>query len=389
MSTTSLVDPLQEEDDKAPLEKYETLRPRQPRARNSIGLDSPISRLEIRRRLEDHKAFLLEPTVPFDSPPRFLLSPPSIPLPRASTPPRYRDDLFDSFCSSSSSSSHSMDHTPALSRSTSSDSSFSPFHHGSPQFSPWAPPWSNGFETSTSKTHRSKPLQLSSDLESIPWIAPPHDKPLDVSQSAEIGLGFLDFESFLPSSSDRSYHSFNPNEGDYQNQFISFETTNFSGPFLPSSHSAPLPSNHDAPRSYYSQRGEGYDHFQSFQQPSELIRPHALRIPHPYHSSPRPLPPHRNHSLAVDVGRLEQLASTSLSFDFSPDEPSRSHSEPIRVNAPPQAQSSFNDQPQSLTSSSSTRRISANASLEKILNPPVFSPPGDTSSIPFGHPHAF
>ncbi|GAA5982554.1 hypothetical protein JCM5350_006114 [Sporobolomyces pararoseus] len=138
------------------------------RFQGQVGLDSSTSRSEIRRRLEEHQQALL-PTPPFRAQVQTLQTVPLLdprlplpPIPSFAATSRYRDELYASTSSSPST------RTPALSRSTSSDCSLSPFPQFSSESSPWTP-WIHEFDSSSFPT-----LSI---VEEQPLFATPEFKP--------------------------------------------------------------------------------------------------------------------------------------------------------------------------------------------------------------------
>ncbi|GAA6007600.1 hypothetical protein JCM11491_004221 [Sporobolomyces phaffii] len=128
------------------------------------------SRADIRRRLEEHRQCLAPLASSSRAPPG--AEPYLSGLGIGTSLHDYRGDLFDSVSTTSPSS-----RTPALSRSTSSDCSLSPFPICPSQSSPWTP-WINEFETTAFPT-----LTLLEDPVFVPLpaalpIGPKHASPL-------------------------------------------------------------------------------------------------------------------------------------------------------------------------------------------------------------------
>ncbi|GAA5849357.1 hypothetical protein JCM3766R1_005326 [Sporobolomyces carnicolor] len=393
------------------------------RSRPSIGLDMSTSRLEIRRRLEDHRDSLSRPTddtlAQETLGPRFVLPPD----PMLSSSSRYRNELFDSVSTTSPS-----DHTPALSRSTSSDCSLSPFPFCSSQSSPWTP-WPSDLESfafpnltiledTPFAAFDSKPIQpfpwswsneLGPSRADYPLIpsAVVVDGPIPLSHGNTIVRGpqrsirdfgtipsciapfprGLGIENPLGPSSHSQVHGgrvappeivADPTCRRSFDILEAAETPRPFGAFDKSWHSAPLPTYEGAERTFLDpvreggRRGGGgrkrrredqMAQTQPREQTRPLLRPLPIRSsplrPHPYQSPSRTIHSRRDNP----AGSLNSSSVRQLERIASPTP--TSFVSPSRDSLDTPDASS-----RTAASWSSTRRRSGNASLERILNPP-------------------
>ncbi|GAA5960961.1 hypothetical protein JCM3765_007556 [Sporobolomyces pararoseus] len=379
--------------------------------RSQIGLDSSTSRSEIRRRLEEHQQALLpaQQTAPLIDP-RLPLPP----IPYFPSTTRYRDELYDSTSTSPST------RTPALSRSTSSDCSLSPFPQFSSGSSPWTP-WIHEFESSTfpglnileepplvaTTEHKLPPSQPWSSLPnlqpqfpplpSLP-VPPPTFATLEIPhppiaphlsyQTAprQLGGSFVDpgksaISSLHPLNQSVSvppvynttsplFNSFGlfaplPSDQQYHNSFQVLESTEVPTYYSNERQATYVPL--DTTKQFDSKPGGGSDsqHTRSSQNSHNLLRPSPVRSsplrPHPYDSNSRTIHSKRDSLNHLSIRRLELLASSTS--------PSSTLSRSTKHHLDSSIQTQCSKSPVSTGTSHPTTRRSSNASLERILNP--------------------